>query len=74
MTVVVTFIIVAITMIVLFFSLATGIALAQEKVISSIHARTQDVKRWGGYILVGVGIWFISLTVFVDFFASIFSV
>lgn len=74
MTAFITFVVVAITMIILFFSLAAGIALAEEQVISSIKARTEDIKRWGGYILIGVGIWFISLTVFVDFFVSIFSV
>lgn len=74
MTAFITFIVVAIAMVILFFSLAIGIALAEEQVISSIKARTQDVKRWGGYILIGVGIWFISLTIFVDFFANIFPV
>lgn len=74
MTALLTFIVVAITMVILFFSLATGIAFAEAQVISSIKARTQHVKRWGGFILIAVGIWFISLTVFVDFFASIFSV
>lgn len=61
-------------MTVLFFLLATGIALAQEQVISTLRARTQDIKQWGGTILILVGLWFIILAVFADFFARIFTV
>lgn len=64
----------AFTMTVLFFLLATGIALAQEQLVSTLRAHTLRVKHWGGYILILVGIWLISLTVFVDFFARLFPV
>jgi hypothetical protein len=32
------------------------------------------VKRWGGWVLAGVGGWFIALAVFADFFADVFPV
>ena len=61
-------------MTVLFFLLATGIALAQEQVISTLRARTSDIKQWGGAILILVGLWFIILAVFAGFFARVFTV
>jgi len=59
---------------ILFFVLATGIALAQENLVVRLQLHTESVKQWGGYILILVGIWFISLTIFVNFFAGIFPV
>ncbi len=47
---------------------------AQEGVVARLRSATPAVKRWGGYILVGVGAWFIVLSVFADFFSGIFPV
>lgn len=58
----------------LVFGLALAIATAQEAVIGTARAHTRMVKRWGGYILLGVGTWTILLAVFADFFARIFPV
>jgi len=32
------------------------------------------VKRWGGHVLITLGLWFIALAVFADFFAELFPV
>ena len=56
------------------FALALAIALAQERTVQSIQARTPAVKRWGGRILLLVGAWFVALGVFAGFFADLFPV
>jgi protein-S-isoprenylcysteine O-methyltransferase Ste14 len=68
------FITAAIVIVLLMFFTASLIASAQERVIKAIRAHIMDVKRWGGYLLVFVGIWFLILAVFADFFAQIFPV
>lgn len=64
----------ALVILLLMFLLVFAIATAQEKVIATIHAHLGEVKRWGGWILTVVGIWFIILAVFAGFFAQIFPV
>ncbi len=66
------FTVAALTIAILLFALALGIAHAQEETVAAIKARTGQVKRFGGYILVAVGAWTIALAVFADFFARIF--
>lgn len=39
-----------------------------------IGASAPTVKRWGGYVLVIVGLWFVALGVFADVFARVFPV
>lgn len=56
------------------FLLAFAVGTAQEGVIAAVHAHLGAVKRWGGRILIAVGIWFIALAVFADFFARLFPV
>ena len=64
----------AATMVVLFFGLALAIAATQEAVVSTLKASTQAVKRWGGWILVTIGVWLILLGVFADAFARVLPV
>lgn len=54
------------------FGLSFSIAVVQAKVASSLRVRTQQVKRWGGYVLIIVGLWLIALAIWADFFASVF--
>lgn len=42
-------------MVVLMFTLALIIATAQERTVKAIRARVTRVKRWTGWILLGVG-------------------
>ena len=56
------------------FAAAGSVALAQERVTERIGASAPTVKRWGGYVLVIVGLWFVALGLFADFFARVFPV
>jgi uncharacterized protein YgbK (DUF1537 family) len=53
---------------------ALTVALAQERVGGRLEAAAPAMKRWGGWILVVVGTWFVALGVFADFFARVFPV
>jgi hypothetical protein len=39
-----------------------------------VRGHLNEVKRWGGVILIGVGLWFVMLSVFAVFFAGLFPV
>jgi hypothetical protein len=56
------------------FTLALVLAAAQERTAEAMRTGAPAVKRWGGRILVLVGLWFIILGVFADFFSEIFTV
>lgn len=64
----------AVTMVLLMFGLALAIATAQERIVATLQARVAEVKRWGGWILVLVGVWFLVLAIFANVFAQIFPV
>lgn len=64
----------AVTMVLLIFGLALAIATAQERLVATLQARAAEVKRWGGWILLLVGAWFLVLAIFADFFARLFPV
>lgn len=63
-----------IILVVMFVGLSLVIGSAQEHTVRRIQARSTDVKRWGGWILVAIGTWFLVLAIWADFFAEIFSV
>lgn len=56
------------------FTAAFTIARAEQATLASIEARAPQVKRWTAWLLVAVGVWFIVLAVFADFFADVFPV
>lgn len=64
----------AIVLISLLFTAAFGVAGAQDQTVQRIRAQAPRVKRWGGWILMVVGAWFLILAAFADFFAEIFPV
>lgn len=70
----VAFLAAAAVLVVLMFALALGLAAAQERTAEALRAGAPAVKRWGGRILVLLGIWFVILGVFADQFAGVFSV
>ncbi len=61
-------------MVVLFFSTALAIASAQDHFVDRLKTRTGQIKRWGGYILIAVGLWFLALTIWTDTFVTVFPV
>ena len=70
----VAFIVAAITITVLMFALSLSITFAQEQVVDTLRASAVMIKRWGGRILVVVGIWLIVLAIWADAFARVFPV
>lgn len=64
----------AIVLVGLVFVAAFGVAGAQEHTLERIRAQAPRVKQWGGWILLVVGVWFLALALFADFFAGIFPV
>lgn len=58
----------------LVFAAAFGVARAQDQMMERIKTQAARVKNWGGWILVAVGVWFLTLALFADFFAEIFPV
>lgn len=64
----------AIVIMALMFIAALTVSRAQESTVSRIQASAPAVKRWGGAVLILVGVWFVSLAVFADFFARVFPV
>jgi thiosulfate reductase cytochrome b subunit len=64
----------AIVMVGLLFAAAFTVASAEEGTLERIKAQAPAVKRWAGWVLVAVGVWFIILAVFADLFMRIFPV
>lgn len=61
-------------LVVLVFGAAFAVARAEESTLERIQVQAATVKRWGGRILVAVGLWFLVLAVFADSFADVFPV
>lgn len=68
------FVVASLALVGLVFAAAFTVAKAQNETISRIKAQSPRVKKWGGWILVAVGIWFLTLATFADFFADMFPV
>ncbi len=68
------FLVAALTMILLVFTLALLLAAGQDRVARTLEESAPALKRWGGRILVLVGLWLLALAVFADFFAEVFPV
>jgi hypothetical protein len=50
------------------------VARAEESTLERIKVQAPTVKRWGERILIAVGMWFLVLAVFADYFETIFPV
>ncbi|MGH9245188.1 MAG: hypothetical protein ACRD29_12915 [Acidimicrobiales bacterium] len=68
------FVVAALSLVVLMFTLALFLAAARERVVDAMQQGAPVVKRWGGRLLVLVGAWLITLGVFADLFAELFPV
>jgi hypothetical protein len=58
----------------LVFAFALIVARAQQTTVQAIRARVGQVKRYGGYVLVAVGVWTVVLAIFADLAARYFPV
>jgi TRAP-type C4-dicarboxylate transport system permease large subunit len=68
------FVFAAAVLVVLAFGAAVTVAVAQERVADRLTAAAPSMKRWGGVLLVVVGLWFVVLGVFAENFADVFPV
>jgi cytochrome c biogenesis protein CcdA len=58
----------------LLFAAAFTVARAEESTLERVKVQAPTVKRWGGRLLIAVGVWFLTLAVFADYFERIFPV
>ncbi len=58
----------------LIFGLTLAIGLAQEQFLVRLRAEAPRVKRWGGVILLIVGLWTIAIGIWAEFFSQFFPV
>ena len=70
----VAFVAAAVVMVLLMFGLSLVIATAQEQIVGALRANVIQVKRWGGVILMLIGLWLITLGIWANTFAQIFPV
>lgn len=68
------FVVTAAVLVGLLFAAALVIATAQQQTVERLRAGTPTVKRWGGWVLIAVGGWFVILGVWADQFARLFPV
>lgn len=68
------FMLAALVMVILIFGLALVISKGQSPLLSALRASTARIKRYGGYVLILVGVWLIALSIFADLFARLFPV
>jgi hypothetical protein len=61
-------------MVVLLFALAALLAIAQQRATTTLANSGPTVKRWGGWMLLLVGAWFLILAVFARTFAGLYPV
>lgn len=62
------------TLVALILSASVLTAMGTDRQHEHMQSAAPQVKKWGGWILVAVGWWFILLTVFSSFFAELFPV
>ena len=58
----------------LLFTAALVVGRAQEGVIAKLETHAPTIKRWTGAVLIVIGVWFLALAAFADFFADLFPV
>lgn len=63
-----------VVVVLLMFAVALTVAGSQGKVTETLQSRAPDIKRWGGIILIIVGLWMLALGLFADFFSGLFPV
>lgn len=58
----------------LVFASAFALATARGTLLTAARTHTPSIKRWGGWILLGVGLWVLALAVFAEPLAEVFPV
>ncbi len=68
------FAVAAVVIVLLLFGLAAAVGTAQQRVVVTLQAGAAQVKRWGGVVLILVGLWTIALAIWAEEFARLFPV
>lgn len=69
---VVAFGVAAVVILLLMFFIAAAVGSAQEGLLSDLKAGGAKVKRWGAYIMLAVGAWFLTTSAFPAAFVTLF--
>lgn len=64
----------ATTVVLLSFGAATIVSVAKARTLRALSAGGHSVKRWGGVVLVLLGVWFALTAIFADAFTRVFPV
>ncbi len=64
----------AIVLVGLLFGAAVAVARLTEETLKRVAAQAPTIKRWGGAVLLAVGVWLLALAAFTDFFIELFPV
>lgn len=68
------FAVTGLVLVVLLFAAALVLASAHEEFGERLRVGAPTVKRWGGHVLIAVGVWLIVLAAFAGTFARVFPV
>lgn len=61
-------------MVILILTAAVGVSVSQKATMERMGAATPTIKRWGGWVLITLGTWFILLSAFSSTFEGLFPV
>lgn len=64
----------SLVLVILVLASAFTIGTAEDRTIETLRSQAPRVKRWGGVILVAVGVWFLLLAALSGSFAELFPV
>lgn len=68
------FVVAAGVLVILAFAAAVTAGVAQDRLATRLTAAAPSMKRWGGVLLVVVGLWFVVLGLFAETFAEVLPV
>jgi hypothetical protein len=68
------FVAAAVVLVSLLFGASFVVVGARETTLERVRASAPTIKRWGGYVLIVVGAWFVALGIWADTFAALFPV
>jgi len=68
------FVATGVVLVALLFAAALGVAIAQQELTAQLKTSAATIKRWGGHVLIAVGVWLLALAAFADTFARVFPV
>ncbi|MDW3221080.1 MAG: hypothetical protein R8F63_20945 [Acidimicrobiales bacterium] len=59
---------------ILILGAAVAVSISQVATVERLGAATPTIKRWGGWVLLIVGTWFVLLSIFSNTFEDLFPV